>query len=204
MSLSSSDDSLVETDTDEEETDWEQELGKETFDELAEWLANACVNYVALHRNRASHGTTNSAMLTRSWRDLSQKVREAFPDLPEQFTDPEECDEYDEGLADMFERCVFQGWMAVGRDDLRQRVKHLPTEDALAIAKAHHAIATADANMTSFVCELLENPPMAPQRLLSVVSRAVAERRPSSPSYTTMGFNFAAADDLLRHALGGR
>jgi hypothetical protein len=193
---------MIETDTDDDEVDWEQELGKEMFDRVAAWLTNACANHVALHRNRASHGMTNSAMLARSWRELSQKARDAFPELPEQFTDPVECDEYEEGLADMFERCVFQGWMAVGRDDLREWVRDLSTNDALALARTHHTVATADINMTSFVCELLERSPMAPQRLLSVVSRVAAERPPGGSSYATMGFNFAAADDLLQYTLG--
>ena len=192
---------MLETDSEDEDVDWSKELGKDTFDRLSAWLVEACVHNVALHRNRATHGMTNDMMLSRSWGQVCEKVREAFPELPEHFTDPE-CGEYEEELADMFERCVFQGWMAIGRDDLREWVRQFSTDDALAIARAHHTVATAEINMTSCVCGLLERPPMAPHRLFLVVSRVASQPNPSLYDVTTMGFNFAAADDLLRHTLG--
>lgn len=193
---------FLDTDTEEEDVNWKEELGKDTFDQLSAWLAEACSQHVALHQNRAKHGLTNDMMLARSWRQVCEKVRAAFPELPENFTNPEDCNAYDE-LADMFERFVFKGWMAVGRDDLREWVRDLPTSDALALARAHHTVATADRNMTSFVCELLERPAMAPQSLLRVVSRAASLPRAClQPDVTAMAFNFPAADDMLRHTLG--
>lgn len=201
---SSSDESLlyIETDSDEDDVDWKAQLGEDTFRRLSAWLAKNCVRHVALHQNRATHCLTNTDMLLRSWERVCAEVRAAFPELPASFTDVEDCAQYEEGLADMFERFVFQGWMAIGRDDVRDWTKGLATEDALALARAHHTVATADVNMTSCVVRLIEKSTVAPQRLLEIVTRAAARGRGKSGSITTMGFNMAAADDLIRHDVG--
>jgi len=202
---SGSDESLIdiETDSDEDDVDWKAQLGEDTFLRLSAWLAENCARHVALHQNRATHCLTNTAMLLRSWEKVCTEVRTAFPELPESFTDVEYCAEYEEGLADMFERFVFQGCMAIGREDVREWVRQRSTDDALAMARAHHAIATADVNMTSCVVRLIEKSSVTPQRLLEIVERAASRRRGGRPSdMATMGFNMAAADDLIRHNVG--
>jgi len=201
---SSGDESLldIETDSDEDDVDWKAQLGEDTFRRLAVWLAENCIKHVALHQNRATHCLTNTGMLLRSWEQVCAEVRVAFSELPASFTDVEDCAEYEEGLADMFERYVFQGWMAIGRDDVREWVRKRSTDDALALARAHHTVAMADVDMTSCVVRLFGRA-VTPQRLLEIVTRAASMRRGGRPSdITTMGFNMAAADDLLRHNFG--
>ena len=194
--------SMLDSDSDDEdEIDWRQSLGEKRFEEVCAWLANNGYRHIALHQNRATGQSVSDFSYNYSWKRVHEEVTAAFPNLPEGFLESDPNESMWCGLLCVWED-VFEGWMAVGNDKVREWVRDLPTDEALAAAKAHYVLSMADQNLTSFVVEMLERPPASASSVLRAVERACELSRRDLPDPMAHAFNFPNADDLLRHTLG--
>jgi len=193
--------SMLDSDSDDEEdVDWRRVLGETRLEEVRAWLADNGYRHIALHQNRATGQSVSDFSYNYSWKRVHEEVTESFPNLPEGFLELDPNESMWCGLVRVWED-VFEGWMAVGNDKVREWVRGLPTEEALDAAKAHYVLSMADQNLTSFVVEMLERPPASASSVLRAVQRACELSRRGLPDPMAHAFNFPNADDLLRHTL---
>ena len=170
------------------------ELGEDTYEQVKAWLASKCQRYLILHRDRERGRSCHPECLDRSWKQLKADLLKTFPDI-QGFVGNNRSDW---GILGLFEDEVFEPWMILP-DEYKEAGKRMKPEDAMALARIHCLVATADHNMTEFVCETLRQTPITPSIFLRSVERE-ANKRGQLDEYTA-AFNFPAADDLARHLI---
>jgi len=173
---------------------FQTELG-EDYEKVKEWLASNCQRYFILHKDRETGRECHSESLERGWKWFKTNLLREFPNMKEHLVQSR----FDDwGILGLFEDEVFQPWMILP-DEYKDAGKRMRREDAIALARIHYLVATADHNMTEFVCETLRQTPITPSIFLRSVERE-ANKRGQLDEYTA-AFNFPAADDLARHLI---
>lgn len=171
------------------------ELGDEMYEQVKEWLVSKCQRHLVLNKDRERGRECHPESLDRSWKYFKEDLLRTFPNIKEHFLESR----YDDwGILGMWEDEVFQPWMIL-REEYKEAGKRMRREDAMALARIHYLVATADRNMTEFVCETLRQTPRTPSIFLRSVEREVNKR--GTLDEWTAAFNMPAADDLLRHLI---
>ena len=171
------------------------ELGEELYEQVKEWLVSKCQRHLVLNKDRERGRECHSDSLDRSWKYFKEDLLRKFPDIKADMLESR----YDDwGILGMWEDEVFQPWMIL-RDEYKEAGKRMRPEDAMALARIHYLVATANTNMTEFVCDALREPPITPSVFLRRVERE-ANKRGNLDDYTA-AFNMPAADDLARHLI---
>ena len=186
MSSSSSDESISWSDI---QIDYKDLWGEDLYDQVSAWLVANCQKYTVLHQNRDTHGRCHERSLSASEERLVNTIKEKFPDID----DPTD-------IVDMWETSVYEGWMLGHSDEAKEKLKKYTTADAIALLRVRYMIATANQNMTEFVCSMLERDPVSPSVLLRIVKYEVSRPGGTMDEWTA-AFNFPAADDLFTHSI---
>ena len=172
------------------------ELGDEMYEKVKEWLISKCQRHFILHKDRERQRTPSQQSLDFSWKWFKEDFLRAFPSLTEWLGD----NRSDWGILGMWEDEVFQPWMILPKQ-YQEAGKEMSANDAMALARIFCLVATADRNMTSFVCRILEREsPPSPSAILRSVERE-AQKKGRLDQFTA-AFNMPAAKDLVQFLIG--